>query len=398
MQANYTMRLWDLLQMGYKLFDFPYFIWDESKREEIQQKFADYYMFREICVDSPEYFKHLFKSRWQVHWPYFNELYKSTELKYNPLTTHYESEQESQGRDLAREETEAKLGTACSENRVTDAKTSHQLVVGTLDETVDGTEDETTHRFLDQWEKTDEHVVGTLDSTVDSTENMTENSHTEGVKDTEGHLEKDVIGNSQRVTDTESHTATTGHTTHSDYPQANLAAVSPENPGIWATWTEDSKGTSDTTTHGTETIDSTENTNQDTTEHQTYSEDYDHNKDTVGNVATDQDTTQTTEKTVHHTEDENTVRDLDTQDVTDQDTTETTDIKSFENEIGKTHSNTKEANSSQSNEKEKKDKVRTVSGYADKSPQELLILYRQAIINIDKQLIDTFAPLFMGVY
>lgn len=406
MTANYTMTLRDYLAMGNQLFDFPWFIWDESERERIQQMFADYYMFREICVDSPEYFHHLFKSRWQLHWPYFNELYKSAKLQYNPLTTHYTSETESEGIRRDTEETEARLGTSCSENRVTDAKTSHTLVVGTLDETQTGREDEDTQRHLDTWEHTDEHERGTLDSTVDSTENTDEThnkTHTlDHTKDNEGHLEKDVVGNSKRVTDTTSDTVSTSDTTHSDYPQANIAAISPENPGVWVTWTENQKGTSNVVTHGTETIDSTENTKQDTTEHEDFHEDFNedfkHNVDVVGQVVTDQDTSRTLVKDVHRAEDEHTVRGLSTKDITDQDTTQTTDVKSFDNEIGKARSNTQQANNRSEQEKTTRDKTRTSSGYNDISPQELLKKYREVIINIDKQLVDTFATLFMEVY
>lgn len=396
--AFYTMTLWDYLKSGRTLFDFDWYIWDESQRQRIVQMVCDYYMYREICADSPDYFHHLFNTRWKVLWPYYNNLYESAYIEFNPLTTHYTSEEITENVRGKSNENRAALGTNRSDTRNTDASTSHTTEATVANTQAVGTEHETTHRFVDFWERVDSHDVGTLDTNF----NHTGHSETDGQVDkngtTDATLDKQVNGTSDRHTTGTSTTDSTGNTIHSDYPQANIAAVSPQNPGKWATWAEDTKGKSTTTSEGDEILSTSETTGQQTHEDREDHETSHSQTDTSYQEVTDTDTTNTADKTTHATTDENITRDLETKNTTDHTETVNTDTKSFSNQTGKVDNTTQSAANSQMRTKTNRDMSRTTSGYVGKSPSALLSEYRRTLINIDAQLINAIGDLFMEVF
>lgn len=395
---SYTLTLWEYLSQGHPLFDFPYDIWDESQRARIQQVLVDFYMYRQICVDNPEYFHHLFKSRWNLHWPYFNELYKSAEYKYNPLTTHYTEETTGEQSKTRGEDNAATIGVGSETGRQSTAGTTHdELSAKAASKTV-GNETENTDRTQDFWEHVDTHNRGTLDSTVDrtSTETASTTQHTDTTSD--GTLGKTVTGNSTRETESDSNTTTNNTETHSDFPQANIAAIAPENPGKWATWQKTGSGTSNTHSTGTETINNSETTEQ-TTNDQSVSDGNTHSEtDATGKEVTDTDTTDSGVKDTHANTVEHIARQLDTTSKTNESEKQTQDGKSYTNTTSKNDSTTQQATARTSKQRSRSEKRRILSGYLDKSPQELLKLYRDSLINIDKQLIDTFATLFLEVF
>ncbi len=380
--ATYTMTLWDYLKAGNPLFDFPYYMWDESQRQRIQQLVADYYMYREICTDNPEYWHHLFKTRWLLHWKYYNDLYQSAYLEFNPLTTHYMKEQEEETRGRKYDENTASLGVTHGDSRMAEAGKTHTDTTTTTDTLNIGTEDETTDRTIDYWETVDKSEKGTLDSTVDITNDQDQHAT--------GKLDKTVTGHSERDKTGEISTTGTSTNTHSDYPQANIAAITPENPGQWATWNENGRTTSHTDATEHETIDTSENTGQSTQEDTTIHE--------VGKSVTDTDTTNTTKQTTHANTKDTTTRDLDTSSKTDQTEHTVSDTKTYNNAVGHTDGTSQHAVSRETSTNEKRGRGLTVSGYSNFSPSELLRQYRETILNIDQQLINTFQPLFMEVF
>lgn len=81
--AKYTVELKDIVRSGYKLFDFQYPFYDESKREEFQQLFIDYFYFREIGTETVGRFQHYLKSKFLVSLPYYNELLETSIYEYD---------------------------------------------------------------------------------------------------------------------------------------------------------------------------------------------------------------------------------------------------------------------------------------------------------------------------
>ena len=80
--ANYTIELYKLLESyGFELFDFEYSFYcdDEKAKKDFEQKFKDYYMFREIGQETVSRFKHELKTLLNIRMPYYKQLYE-TEL------------------------------------------------------------------------------------------------------------------------------------------------------------------------------------------------------------------------------------------------------------------------------------------------------------------------------
>ena len=79
--AKYTIELRALNNPPFfKLFDFKYDFYEESKKEQFEQKFIDYFYMREIEHETPEEFKHELRTKLNLIAPYYKQLYE-TELK-----------------------------------------------------------------------------------------------------------------------------------------------------------------------------------------------------------------------------------------------------------------------------------------------------------------------------
>ena len=79
--AKYTIELRTLNNPPFfKLFDFKYDFYEESKKEQFEQKFIDYFYMREIEHGTAEEFKHELRTKLNLIAPYYKQLYE-TELK-----------------------------------------------------------------------------------------------------------------------------------------------------------------------------------------------------------------------------------------------------------------------------------------------------------------------------
>ena len=100
--ASYTMPLRDYIEMWTqqypdmptrerieigrkKLFDFPYPIFDEKYRKEFETKFIRNFYMKEIGFETEELFKFRLENWLSINMPYFNNLYISETLEYDPL-------------------------------------------------------------------------------------------------------------------------------------------------------------------------------------------------------------------------------------------------------------------------------------------------------------------------
>lgn len=82
------MELRNVLQINdFKLFDFNYPIADLTWKEEFEKLFIDYFYFYEIGQETIDRFKHTLKVRLNLIMPYYNELFKTTLMEIDPLTT-----------------------------------------------------------------------------------------------------------------------------------------------------------------------------------------------------------------------------------------------------------------------------------------------------------------------
>ena len=87
--AQVTVELRKLLQLNsFELFDFPYQFDDIKFKEQLEQSVIDYYYNYEIGVETPDEFKRRFEAKWLSFIDYYNLLYNTTLLTYNPLTNY----------------------------------------------------------------------------------------------------------------------------------------------------------------------------------------------------------------------------------------------------------------------------------------------------------------------
>lgn len=84
--AKYTTELRHLLEGGFDLELTDYPIFDENYRGILNQKIIDHYMFNEIGAETPARFRHYLKTKLNEIMPYYNQLYQSTLINFDPMT------------------------------------------------------------------------------------------------------------------------------------------------------------------------------------------------------------------------------------------------------------------------------------------------------------------------
>lgn len=198
--AQVTVELRKLLQLNnFELFDFPYEFDDPKFRAQIEQSVIDYYYNYEIGTETPDEFKRRFQAKWLSFIDYYNLLYNTTLLTYDPLINY--------------KMTEA-LEQLAKSNNTQNSKT---------DTTSNGTTTQEGTDVLKQTTSTDSTRTDNLTSTNDNT--RTDNL-------------KSVVTNSSEGS---------GNEKTSDYPQQPIAG---------GDYLEGEK-TSTTSTSGTNTTDNT---------------------------------------------------------------------------------------------------------------------------------------------
>ncbi len=95
--AQTTIELRHVLELeNFDLFDFDYPC-QPGWKENLEKSIVGYYYFDEIGQESIDRFKHRFRTRLLRIMSYYNELYKTTVLEGNPLTTNMVKETFSGG-------------------------------------------------------------------------------------------------------------------------------------------------------------------------------------------------------------------------------------------------------------------------------------------------------------
>ena len=87
--STFTISVAELVAHG---FDFglgpnDYPIYDEAVRDDLNRKIIDHYMNYEIGQETESMFKFALNRRMREIMPYYNELYKTTKIHYDPLVT-----------------------------------------------------------------------------------------------------------------------------------------------------------------------------------------------------------------------------------------------------------------------------------------------------------------------
>lgn len=86
--SSYTVELRQLIQNGYDIGLKDYPIFDESYRETLNNKIITHYWMREIGAETAGLFKLYLNRTMGEIMPYYNQLYKSTQLDFDPLNAY----------------------------------------------------------------------------------------------------------------------------------------------------------------------------------------------------------------------------------------------------------------------------------------------------------------------
>ena len=86
--SKYTTELRYIVESGTPVFDFNYPFYDESKRLEFQNRFIRHFYFHEIGFETVGMFKLYLENKFNELLPYYNEMFRTAQIKYNPLQTY----------------------------------------------------------------------------------------------------------------------------------------------------------------------------------------------------------------------------------------------------------------------------------------------------------------------
>lgn len=78
--AIVTVELRNLLQTNFQLFDFSYQCSDPAWKLELEKAILDHYFFEEIGQETPERFKHVFRTTMQAIMPYYDKLHELSKI------------------------------------------------------------------------------------------------------------------------------------------------------------------------------------------------------------------------------------------------------------------------------------------------------------------------------
>lgn len=86
--AQYTLTMKQLVENDVKIFNFNYPIFDEEYREYLENKIIRHFYFREIGFETVGRFLFELETKLNEIMPYYNKLYESSLLEFDPLINY----------------------------------------------------------------------------------------------------------------------------------------------------------------------------------------------------------------------------------------------------------------------------------------------------------------------
>lgn len=95
--AKYTIELGQLIKNNFPLGLADYPIFNEEYRRTLNNKIIEHFYFREIGFETPQLFKRFLNRKLNEIMPYYNKLYETELLEYDPLTNYNRTEITNRG-------------------------------------------------------------------------------------------------------------------------------------------------------------------------------------------------------------------------------------------------------------------------------------------------------------
>lgn len=402
------------MKQGYPIALNNYPIFDEGHRAILNNKIIRHYYFREICCDSPERFNFYLETKMDEIMPYYNQLYKSELLEYNPLATEFYSETNSLSK-------EAKKAVENYIKKITEESTGDNYSGSKRENLNEDTKRDVNGTETNKAVRTDKLKEVTVSDETNSnmrTDNLTESieSTNKSTKNSDATKNSTTTNALKTVNNSENNGSGTSKTNgskvtgFSDIPQAGYETTVTENPdgsvtttskGYLTTRTTESTNEQNATTTKETGNATTENTGTVTVKSELKQKDdiTETNSSTKTNTGTVENTGNI-DKTV--TKDNTGTQNNDS----DGTMTETeTGSKSNKNNIYEdtqrnvfVSSKNVGENAEQEKRHEKENGELFAEGRRGYSPADLIKKYREIIQNVDMMIIDELNDLFMGVF
>ena len=227
-----------------KIFDFSYPLYDPDYKTALETKIINHYYLREIGAETVSQFKFMLGRTMNEIMPYYNQLYKSAELEYNPFhDVDYFKEHSGSDSKERRQQSSGQHSTTGSE---TGSSSDKSVFDGTTQTNTRGTRD----TDIDNTAKT---TLNTTDTrTLNTTDTKTLNTSDEKTLDTSNTTTHNTT-DQKTLNTTDTKTLGTKDTQRrSDTPQGALTGIEANNYLTEATIT-DKTGTEALARTGTET-------------------------------------------------------------------------------------------------------------------------------------------------
>lgn len=396
--AKYTMELGTLIQRNYPLNLNSYPIFDESYRNTLNNKIVTHYYFREIGLPTPDKFNFYLGMRMNEIMPYYNKLYESELIKFDPLITNL---------TITNEKIDYIQNGKINEKSKTAVEGGNDNTINEKRETIfkgnqtDSTEYKDTKNMQEGTENTTEHS-GTIKD---------EMAHTGTIKNDIANSGEDTTKRDDNLTTTnknqtegEGSNVTKGSkiNVRSDMPQSNITITA----------NIDSNGNNKITLSGYSTEQTQEITNQhdstSTTEKASGEVKNTGNQTTTvthGLKTSDTQTfnnTDTTTKTLDNkdefTENKKGLEETNGGEETTHDQDNIESVQGGSENKNLYDETTETEKGSEENKTHNQTNVVTFEGRSNRDPSELLKSYRESFLNIDMMIIADLENLFMGVY
>lgn len=219
--AQVTVALGRLLTLtDFELFDFDYQFDDPVFKKELEQHIIDYFYDHEIGSETPDMFKRRFKARFLRNIDYYNKMYNTTLLQYNPLINSKMSEALNQlatstGSSVTDQDTtsttdttSAATGTQSGTTNTDGTQTGTNNTTGTQNGTTDTTGNQKASDYPQQPIGAGNYLAAEEDTTTTSVVDMnTTSNNTVNMANS-----SDTVSNMETASDSTDNTTSTAST------------------------------------------------------------------------------------------------------------------------------------------------------------------------------------------
>ena len=193
-----------------KIFDFPFPIFDENYRKTLECKILKHYYTREICAESVGLWKLYLNRRMNEIMPYYNQLYKSELIQFNPLYDVDLKTESSNANNSEKTNSESSDVTSTSNNKsAISGETSNN---STSTQKGSGSNTNSNTNVGTKWDEYSDTPQGTVGSLSDGTYLTNARKNTDNTTNTSTGSST----NSNEIKDTSNSTSSQNNTSSSD--------------------------------------------------------------------------------------------------------------------------------------------------------------------------------------